>query len=90
MKLSTLFSNQPDIEITGLAMDSRRVKTGNVFFCIEGLEADGHDFAGKAVEAGAVAIVHSKDIPEQKGIVYIKSNHVGDECFSNDCLYKYR
>ncbi|NLD10243.1 UDP-N-acetylmuramoyl-L-alanyl-D-glutamate--2,6-diaminopimelate ligase [Aminicella lysinilytica] len=79
MKLSTLFSNQPDIEITGLAMDSRRVKTGNVFFCIEGLEADGHDFAGKAVEAGAVAIVHSKDIPEQKGIVYIKSNHVGDE-----------
>jgi UDP-N-acetylmuramoyl-L-alanyl-D-glutamate--2,6-diaminopimelate ligase len=60
-----------DIEITGLSLDSRTVKPGDMFFCIEGLEADGHDFAGKAADAGAVAVVHRKEISKQPGVVYI-------------------
>ncbi|UJF35134.1 UDP-N-acetylmuramoyl-L-alanyl-D-glutamate--2,6-diaminopimelate ligase [Paenibacillus hexagrammi] len=44
-------------EITGMEADSRKVNPGDVFFCIPGLIADGHDFAPKAVELGAAALV---------------------------------
>lgn len=46
-----------DVEVAGLAYDSRKVREGTLFFCVPGLESDGHDFAPAAVEAGAVALV---------------------------------
>jgi UDP-N-acetylmuramoyl-L-alanyl-D-glutamate--2,6-diaminopimelate ligase len=45
------------IEITALAYDSRRVRRGSLFFCVSGLQADGHDFAETAVAGGAAALV---------------------------------
>lgn len=72
MLLSKLYEGRPDIEITGLTLDSRKVQPGYMFFCIKGLEADGHNFAGKAAEAGAAAIVHSDPIPEVEGVEYIQ------------------
>jgi UDP-N-acetylmuramoyl-L-alanyl-D-glutamate--2,6-diaminopimelate ligase len=51
-------SPTPDsVEITHLAYDSRRVVAGALFFCIDGHESDGHDFAPAAVAAGATALV---------------------------------
>jgi UDP-N-acetylmuramoyl-L-alanyl-D-glutamate--2,6-diaminopimelate ligase len=44
-------------EITSLAYDSRAVRPGGLFFCVVGLQSDGHDFAAQAVERGAVALV---------------------------------
>ena len=44
-------------EITGLAYDSRAVRPGGLFFCVVGLQSDGHDFAAQAIERGAVALV---------------------------------
>lgn len=41
--------------------DSRAVEAGDLFVCIPGERADGHDFAQQAVEAGAVALVASAD-----------------------------
>jgi len=72
MLLSKLFDIDSDIEITGLSLDSRTVKQGDMFFCIEGLEADGHDYAVKAAAAGAVAVVHTKEIEKKPDVVYIK------------------
>ncbi|GHV52193.1 UDP-N-acetylmuramoyl-tripeptide--D-alanyl-D-alanine ligase [Deltaproteobacteria bacterium] len=46
---------------TGAAIDSRAVKKGNLFFCLQGEKVDGHDFAGAAVEKGAIAIIASHD-----------------------------
>lgn len=46
-----------DREITGVQYDSRKVAAGNVFVCISGLKADGHDFAAMAVAKGAAALV---------------------------------
>lgn len=46
-----------DIDIKGLSYDSRRVRKGDLFFCIKGLKADGHRFAEKAEKAGAIAAV---------------------------------
>ncbi|MFL5819459.1 MAG: UDP-N-acetylmuramoyl-L-alanyl-D-glutamate--2,6-diaminopimelate ligase [Solirubrobacteraceae bacterium] len=47
----------PDVEITGLAYDSRSVHPGTLFFCVTGLSRDGHLFAPDAVVAGAAALV---------------------------------
>jgi UDP-N-acetylmuramoyl-L-alanyl-D-glutamate--2,6-diaminopimelate ligase len=44
-------------EIAGLAYDSRRVEPGDLFFCVRGQHSDGHDYAERAVEAGAAALI---------------------------------
>ena len=46
----------PDLEIAGIAYDSRRVKAGDLFVAIRGRRSDGHEFVGAAVEKGAVAV----------------------------------
>jgi UDP-N-acetylmuramoyl-L-alanyl-D-glutamate--2,6-diaminopimelate ligase len=46
-----------DCPIGEVAYDSREVPPGAVFFCVPGMETDGHDFAEAAVAAGAVALV---------------------------------
>ena len=50
-----------DIEITGIAYDSRNVAEGNIFVCVKGFETDGHKFAKKAEENGAALIVAERD-----------------------------
>jgi UDP-N-acetylmuramoyl-L-alanyl-D-glutamate--2,6-diaminopimelate ligase len=55
-------------EIEGLAYDSRRVAPGDLFFCVSGYRSDGHDFAARAVQSGAAALVVERplglDVPE--------------------------
>ncbi len=46
-----------DVEVGGLAYDSRSVRPGDLFFCVSGFHGDGHDFAAQAVRSGAVALV---------------------------------
>ncbi|MDB6168914.1 MAG: UDP-N-acetylmuramoyl-L-alanyl-D-glutamate--2,6-diaminopimelate ligase [Verrucomicrobia bacterium] len=46
-----------DRPISGLAIDSRRVVPGNLFFAIPGLRADGATFIDEAISRGAVAVV---------------------------------
>lgn len=45
------------MEITGITADSRKVKPGDLFICLRGFTVDGHAFAAKAVEQGAVAVL---------------------------------
>ena len=65
MKLSDLFgadttidpqANAGAIEVSGLAVDSRAVKRGDLFFALAGAKTDGARFIEAAVAAGAVAI----------------------------------
>lgn len=57
-----------DVAVTGIAYRSDRVRPGDVFYCIPGFAADGHDFAADAVRNGAVALVASRplalDVPQ--------------------------
>ncbi|HEX3316385.1 MAG TPA: UDP-N-acetylmuramoyl-L-alanyl-D-glutamate--2,6-diaminopimelate ligase, partial [Solirubrobacteraceae bacterium] len=46
-----------DVEVAGLAYDSRAVGPGTLFFCVPGFLSDGHAFAPQAVERGAAALV---------------------------------
>ncbi len=50
------------VEVESLAYDSRKVRAGTLFFCVPGEKSDGHDFAGAAVEAGAVALVVEREL----------------------------
>lgn len=62
-----------DIEIAKIEFDSRRVTKGDVFVAIRGSVADGHEFIGKAIDMGAVAIV-CDETPDalQSGVTYIQ------------------
>lgn len=48
---------ESDVEISGLALDSSKVKEGYLFFCLVGKVNDGHTFAADALARGAAAIV---------------------------------
>jgi UDP-N-acetylmuramoyl-L-alanyl-D-glutamate--2,6-diaminopimelate ligase len=63
-----------DIDISGIAYDSRKVKEGYLFVAIEGEKYDGHDFITEAIKKGAAAVVYEKGIRERKsgGPLYIK------------------
>jgi UDP-N-acetylmuramoyl-L-alanyl-D-glutamate--2,6-diaminopimelate ligase len=50
------------VEILDLAYDTRRVREGALFFCVPGAARDGHDLAGEAVAAGAVALVVERPV----------------------------
>ena len=62
-----------DIEITGINIDSRRIKDGHLFVAMRGTQVDGHKFIPKAVELGAKAVL-CEDMPEQKadGVTYVQ------------------
>lgn len=45
------------VHVLGASTDSRLVKPGHLFVCLEGEHTDGHNHAAKAVESGAVAIL---------------------------------
>ncbi len=65
MKLSTLVRhlgsmgtyNLCDVEITGIANDSRKVRPGYLYVAVKGYKTDGHNFIKKSIECGAQAIV---------------------------------
>ncbi|KTD22195.1 UDP-N-acetylmuramoyl-tripeptide--D-alanyl-D-alanine ligase [Legionella lansingensis] len=46
--------------ITGVCIDSRQLKPGNLFVAIKGERFDGHDFIEEAVAKGAIAVVCSR------------------------------
>ena len=45
------------IDVAGLTYDSRTVGEGYCFFAVAGTAVDGHNFIGKALEAGAKAVI---------------------------------
>ena len=87
MKLNELLKNitpikiigNDDVEITGVNIDSRRIKTGHLFVAMKGTQVDGHQFIGKAIELGAISVL-CEDLPEvlQEGITYIQVESTED------------
>jgi UDP-N-acetylmuramoyl-L-alanyl-D-glutamate--2,6-diaminopimelate ligase len=46
-----------DRDVLGITYDSRRVTPGMLFVAIPGQHVDGHEFIGKAVDRGAIAVL---------------------------------
>lgn len=76
MKLNKLFEGAPDLEIDTLSIDSRKKTKNGLFFCLEGLQTDGHLYVEQAIKNGAVAICYNKEIANKNGAVFIKVNNV--------------
>ncbi|HEY6048112.1 MAG TPA: Mur ligase family protein, partial [Sphingomicrobium sp.] len=57
MKLRDLANVESDSDVTGFAIDHRKVARGSVFGAFKGAVFDGEDFIDQAVERGAVAVV---------------------------------
>jgi UDP-N-acetylmuramoyl-L-alanyl-D-glutamate--2,6-diaminopimelate ligase len=80
MKLEELVRGVPgatlegsgDVEITDIAYDSRRVKPGDLFVAVEGLQADGHVFVTDALGRGAVAVAVERDVKVPAGTPVVR------------------
>jgi len=53
-------SGNEKIDIKGISFDSRTCQQGWLFVAVNGAEADGHRFIGKAIENGAVAVIYEE------------------------------
>ncbi len=62
-----------DIMVTGVEIDSRKVKEGDIFIAIKGVLSDGHAFIDKAITLGAIAVV-CEDMPATlvSGVTYLQ------------------
>lgn len=57
-----IIKGSDDLEIREIQYDSREVKDGDLFVCIEGYSTDGHKYINSAYSKGAQAIICSKDV----------------------------
>ncbi len=70
MKLTELFKNlntastrlSPDLEISFVTDNSKKIVKGCLFVCIKGKNFDGHTVAAQAVADGAAAVVTERDL----------------------------
>ncbi len=81
MRLSQLVPNGTaaasgrDLEILGIAADSRAVKPGWLFAALPGAKADGGAFVADAVGRGALAVLGRPDLPVPAGITFLPSSN---------------
>lgn len=69
------------LDITGIQIDSRLIKPGEMFVAVKGTQTDGHTFIEKALGLGASCIV-CETLPThlKEGITYVRVNN------SEDCV----
>ena len=78
MKLSDLFNDDATlppqagaVAVSGLAVDSRAVKPGDLFFALAGSKTDGARFIDQAIASGAVAIAGDHPPPDGVGVPFV-------------------
>ncbi len=77
-----------NLEIGGIATDSRRVKKGDLFICIKGLCVDGHDYVGDAMARGAAAVLAERGIEAEIPTLYTEDTRHESALLYN-ALYGY-
>ena len=68
-----------DVDVSGVAYDSRLVKRGDLFVAVAGMRSDGHAYAADAVAAGAVAVAAERPVvvPAGTPVLTIPSTRTG-------------
>jgi UDP-N-acetylmuramoyl-L-alanyl-D-glutamate--2,6-diaminopimelate ligase len=68
-----------NVEVNGVAIDSRKIIVGGCFFAIRGVAQDGHQFIDAAINAGATIIV-CEELPNaiREGVNYIQTDNAAE------------
>ncbi len=68
-----------ETEITGVNIDTRRIKEGHLFIAMRGTQVDGHKFIPKAIELGARAVL-CEEMPatQADGVTYVQVESTED------------
>ncbi|MBU0566860.1 UDP-N-acetylmuramoyl-L-alanyl-D-glutamate--2,6-diaminopimelate ligase [bacterium] len=82
MKLSRLIScleekgvsGSLDVQVKGIASDSRKVRPGYLFIAIKGFEEDGHQFIEKAVRGGASCLIVEEEVKSSLPVVRVPNS----------------
>ncbi len=97
MKLSALLQDVTtkdvypyDPDITNVTSDSSKIRRSGLFVCIKGTKYDGHNFARKAVDRGAVAVICERDIGIKNSVIVPDSRKAYAEICSRfyGCAHK--
>ncbi len=62
-----------DREISGVSVDSRMVKKGDIFIAVKGHNDDGHNYAAKAEESGAAALVAGRKLEAGIPVIVVEN-----------------
>jgi UDP-N-acetylmuramoyl-L-alanyl-D-glutamate--2,6-diaminopimelate ligase len=60
------------LEIGGVAADSRKVKSGDLFVAVPGTKSDGLGFVPQALQAGAVAVAAERTADVPAGVAFVR------------------
>ena len=63
------FGYPSDIEVSSISTDTRTIEKGAVFVALKGQNFDGHDYAQKAMELGAAAVITERAIDGAECII---------------------
>ena len=82
MKLSEILKNvclteargNLEKDITGVSIDSRKVRPGDLFVAVKGTLTDGHEYISKAIEKGAAAVLVSGPVSAEapEGVTFVR------------------
>lgn len=77
-----------NIDITGIEVDSRKIKKCDLFICLSGYTVDGHDYASQAIDKGAVAILCEKELSVDVPQIVVKDTRYA-MAFISDLFYQH-
>ena len=64
---ATIADGLPRVKVTGVSIDSRSVREGDLFVALEGEHRDGHEYVAEAFRRGAAAALIHRDIQNLGG-----------------------
>lgn len=70
--------------------DSREVAPGQIFFAREGEETDGHNFADRAVDAGAAALVVEREVDDRVAQIVVDDSTVALGALATEVVRRVR
>lgn len=87
MLLKNLIPNITDeygcIDICGITSDSREIKEGYAFVCIEGATDDGHNYASTAAQLGAAVVITEREIGVKNELTVTDTHELYAEMCAN-------
>ena len=75
-----------DVEVGGVAVDSRHVRPGDVFFALPGAKSDGRRHIAEAIARGACAVVATGDVEAVKREVTFEKFLTGGDGGASELL----